>query len=114
MRKIVLAATLCGSFLFVGCSGKVQTNPIPEDRKFVLPSAKKEYLSVKYQNPSSTFFCFDGEEYLKNGNMKYWIFGHNHDVIEYKEHNVACICNPLGYYNESGNGKFVQIKQIII
>jgi len=80
----------------------------------VNPSAKKEYLSVKYQNPSSTFFCFDGEEYLKNGSMKYWIFGHNHDVIEYKEYNVTCICNPLGYYNESGNGKFVQIKQIII
>ena len=80
----------------------------------VNPSAKKEYLSVKYQNPSSTFFCFDGEEYLKNGNMKYWIFGHNHDVIEYEEHNVTCICNPLGYYNESGNGKFVKIKQIII
>ena len=75
-------------------------------------SAKKEYLNIKYQNPSSTFFCFDGEEYLKNGNMKYWIFGHNHDVIEYKEHNVTCICNPVGYHNESGNGKWIKIKQI--
>ena len=77
------------------------------------PSAKKEYLNAKYQNnQSSTFFCFDGEDYLKNGSMKYWIFGHNHDVIEYKEHNVKCICNPLGYFNESGNGSWVKIKQI--
>ena len=77
------------------------------------PSAKKEYLNPKYQNnQSSTFFCFDGEDYLKNGSMKYWIFGHNHDVIEYKEHNVKCICNPLGYFNESGNGSWVKIKQI--
>ncbi|MGJ0310892.1 metallophosphoesterase [Aliarcobacter cryaerophilus] len=77
------------------------------------PSAKKEYLNAKYQNnQSSTFFCFDGEDYLKNGSMKYWIFGHNHDVIEYKEHNVKCICNPLGYFNESGNGQWIKIKQI--
>ena len=70
-------------------------------------------MNSKYKNNlSNTFFCFDGEEYLKNGNMKYWIFGHNHDVIEYKEHNVTCICNPVGYHNESGNGKWIKIKQI--
>ncbi len=46
--------------------------------------------------------------------MKYWIFGHNHDIIEYKEYNVTCICNPLGYYNESGNGQWIKIKQIEI
>lgn len=77
------------------------------------PSAKKEYINIKYQNnPSSTFFCFDGEKYLKNGSMKYWIFGHNHDKIEYLEHNVKCICNPLGYSNESGNGECVKIRSI--
>ena len=70
-------------------------------------------LNIKIIN-QALFFCFDGEEYLKNGSMKYWIFGHNHDVIEYKEHNVTCICNPLGYYNESGNGKWIKIKQIEI
>ena len=77
------------------------------------PSVKDENMNSKYKNNlSNTFFCFDGEEYLKNGNMKYWIFGHNHDVIEYKEHNVTCICNPVGYHNESGNGKWIKIKQI--
>ena len=79
------------------------------------PSVKDENMNSKYKNNlSNTFFCFDGEEYLKNGNMKYWIFGHNHDVIEYKEHNVTCICNPVGYHNESGNGKWIEIKQIEI
>ena len=77
------------------------------------PSVKDENMNSKYKNNlSNTFFCFDGEEYLKNGSMKYWIFGHNHDVIEYKEHNVTCICNPVGYHNESGNGKWIKIKQI--
>ena len=79
------------------------------------PSVKDENMNSKYKNNlSNTFFCFDGEEYLKNKSMKYWIFGHNHDVIEYKEHNVTCICNPVGYHNESGNGKWIEIKQIEI
>lgn len=77
------------------------------------PSAKKDNINIRFQNnPSSTFFCFDGEKYLKNGNMKYWIFGHTHEELEYIEHNVQCICNPLGYFNESGNGKWVKIKNI--
>lgn len=77
------------------------------------PSAKNENVNVRFQNnPSNTFFTFDGEKYLKNGNMKYWIFGHTHEELEYQEYNVKCICNPLGYSNESGNGSWVKIKQI--
>lgn len=77
------------------------------------PSAKNEHININYQNnPSNVFFCFEGEKYLKNGNMKYWIFGHTHEELEYIEHNVHCICNPLGYFNESGNGKWVKIRQI--
>ena len=79
------------------------------------PSAKNEHINIRYQNnPSNVFFCFEGEKYLKNGNMKYWIFGHTHEELEYIEHNVHCICNPLGYFNESGNGKFVNIRTIEI
>jgi predicted phosphodiesterase len=79
------------------------------------PSAKNEYINIRYQNnPTNVFFCFEGEKYLKNGNMKYWIFGHTHEELEYIEHNVHCICNPLGYFNESGNGKFVNIRTIEI
>ena len=77
------------------------------------PSVKDENMNSKYKNNlSNTFFCFDGEEYLKNGSMKYWIFGHTHEELEYIEHNVHCICNPLGYFNESGNGKFINIRTI--
>ena len=79
------------------------------------PSAKNEHININYQNnPSNVFFCFEGEKYLKNGNMKYWIFGHTHEELEYIEHNVHCICNPLGYFNESGNGKFINIRTIEI
>jgi metallophosphoesterase superfamily enzyme len=79
------------------------------------PSAKNEHINIRYQNnPSNVFFCFEGEKYLKNGNMKYWIFGHTHEELKYIEHNVHCICNPLGYFNESGNGKFVNIRSIEI
>lgn len=47
------------------------------------PSAKNENVNVRFQNsPSNTFFTFDGEKYLKNGNMKYWIFGHTHEELE--------------------------------
>ena len=79
------------------------------------PSAKNEHINIRFQNnPSNVFFCFEGEKYLKNGNMKYWIFGHTHEELEYIEHNVHCICNPLGYFNESGNGKFINIRTIEI
>lgn len=79
----------------------------------VNPSAKNENVNVRFQNnQSNTFFTFDGEKYLKNGNMKYWIFGHTHEELEYEEYDVKYICNPLGYSNESGNGSWVKIKQI--
>lgn len=77
------------------------------------PSCKDENISERYQNnQSNTFFTFEGEEYLKNGSMKYWIFGHTHDELEYEEHNVKCICNPFGYPSESGFGVWVNIRQI--
>ncbi len=77
------------------------------------PSCKDENISEKYQNnQTNTFFTFEGEEYLKNGSMKYWIFGHTHKELEYEEHNVKCICSPFGYPNESGFGVWVNIRQI--
>jgi predicted phosphodiesterase len=77
------------------------------------PSAKDEHISVRYQNSSSNvFFCFEGEKYLKNGSMKYWVFGHTHEEVNYIEHDVQCICHPLGYPSESGNGEWVKVKQI--
>ena len=79
------------------------------------PSCKNEHINADFQNkPSNVFFTFEGEEYLKNGSMKYWVFGHTHEKLEYTEHGVKCICNPLGYFNESGNGQWIKIKSINI
>lgn len=44
--------------LFGGCSGKVQTNPIPENRKFTLPTTIKQY-----NNTISKEYITDFREY---------------------------------------------------
>jgi predicted phosphodiesterase len=79
----------------------------------ISPSCKDEHFSPRFQNSfSNTFFSFEGEKYLKDGYMKYWIFGHTHEEIEYEDHGVNCLCNPFGYPSESGNGQWVKMKQI--
>ena len=51
----------------------------------VNPSCSEEHINEKYHNnPTNTFFTFDGSKYYNNGTMKYWIFGHTHDSIEYE------------------------------
>jgi DNA repair exonuclease SbcCD nuclease subunit len=76
----------------------------------VNPSIAKKHTDPKYQEELTTgFFCFDGEEYLKQGSMKYWIYGHTHDAMEYELHGVTCICNPLGYPGE-GNSTLRRIE----
>ena len=43
----------------------------------VNPSCSEEHINEKYHNnPTNTFFTFDGSKYYNNGTMKYWIFGH--------------------------------------
>lgn len=75
----------------------------------VNPSIAKEHTDKKYQDELTTgFFTFDGERYLKNGSIKYWIYGHTHDFMEYDFHGVKCICNPLGYPGE-GNTNLKRI-----
>ena len=81
----------------------------------VNPSFKHEHINSAYENNIlNTFFTSDCSEFLKDGSMKYWIFGHAHDVIEYNLHNVKCICNPMGYPTESEYGDWVWIKSIEI
>jgi DNA repair exonuclease SbcCD nuclease subunit len=71
----------------------------------VNPSIRKEHTPGKYRDLDTTgFFTFDGEEFLENGGMKYWIFGHTHDRTEYELHGVGCLCNPMGYPGENMNG----------
>jgi hypothetical protein len=79
----------------------------------VNPCTNIEHIPDKYKkNISNTFFTFEGEKYLKNGTMKYWIFGHTHDYREFEEFGVKCISNPLGYPDEREDE--VKVKRIEI
>lgn len=79
----------------------------------VNPSIRKEHISSSYQEEMSTgFFSFDGERFIKDGTMKYWIYGHTHIEQEYSHHGVQCICNPMGYPGENGNGEWTWVKSI--
>ncbi len=81
----------------------------------VNPSFDEEHIDKKYHNNhTNTFFTFDGSKYYKNGTMKYWLFGHTHDTIEYEIDNVKFLCNPLGYPNESGYGENITMKSFEI
>ncbi len=77
------------------------------------PSYLHEHINSAYHNEQgNTFFTFDGHDLLKNGNMKYWIYGHTHDAIEYELFDKKVICNPFGYPSESNYGDWVWIKSI--
>ena len=79
------------------------------------PSFKHEHINKAYHNQTTNaFFTFNGHDLIANGTMKYWIFGHTHDAIEYELYGKKVICNPMGYPNENGNGDWVWIKSIKI
>ena len=81
----------------------------------VNPSFDEEHIDKKYHNsPMNTFFTFDGRKFYKDGPMKYWIFGHTHDAIEYEMEDVKFLCNPLGYPNESQYGESIIMKSFEI
>lgn len=51
------------------------------------------------------FYCFDGKEYLENGSMKHWVFGHTHRNFSrtYERQDGRSIeihCNSIGYPNK--------------
>jgi len=81
----------------------------------VNPSFDEKHIDSKYHNsPINTFFTFDGSKFFKNGSMKYWVFGHTHDSIEYDIGNIKFLCNPLGYPHESQYGDSVKMKSFKI
>jgi len=81
----------------------------------VNPSSDEEHINEKYHNsPINTFFTFDGSRFYKYGSMKYWVFGHTHDAIEYEMKDIKFICNPLGYPNESQYGDNINMKSFEI
>ena len=79
------------------------------------PSYKNEHIFDGYIGDKiNSFFTSNGHKYLINGSMKYWIFGHTHDMIDYEFEGVKCICNPFGYPSENDYGNWVEIKTIEI
>jgi DNA repair exonuclease SbcCD nuclease subunit len=79
------------------------------------PGFKDAHISQAYiGQQSNTFFTFNGYNLMYEGNMKYWIFGHTHDELEYEVDGVKCVCTPLGYPSESHYGDWTWIKSIEI
>lgn len=69
MKKISLIFVV--AFIFIGCSGKVQTNKIPDDKKYSIPTNyqhinDKEQLleieKVKYDEYAKDFFKVQKQE----------------------------------------------------
>ena len=79
----------------------------------VNPSYLHEHIAPSYINDKNNmFFTFDGHRFIKDGTMKYWVFGHTHNQLEYELYGVKCICNPFGYPDESCYGDDIWIKRI--
>ena len=77
------------------------------------PSCKDEHISKSFRNQdTNTFFTFNAEKYMILGSMKYWIFGHTHNEIEYEHHGIRCVCNIFGYPAESSYGDDAWIRSI--
>ncbi|MEN8303739.1 MAG: metallophosphoesterase [Campylobacterota bacterium] len=75
------------------------------------PSIKKEHTNKIYRDEDTTgYFTFDGSKYLKDGSMKYWVYGHTHIEAEHEIDRVKCICNPMGYPNERNGIKMKSIE----
>lgn len=72
MKKISLVLVL--TFIFIGCSGKVQTNKIPDDKRYSLPKNYKqlndreqllEIEKVKYDEYARNFFKVQKNEEIE-------------------------------------------------
>jgi len=75
------------------------------------PSYLHEHMCDAYYNiESNNFFTTDYHKYIKDGSMKYWVFGHTHDEVSYEFENTTVVCNPFGYPSESNYGDWVWIK----
>jgi len=56
--------------------------------------------NVLYGNSDyEAFYCFDGEEFLRNCKAKYWVCGHNHEprLNDVDAYGTRITLNPLGY-----------------
>lgn len=79
------------------------------------PSIERRHQCQKFAGKITTgFYSFNGKRFLKDGTMKYWIFGHTHAELDFETKGVRCLCNTLGLPSESNNGKLTSIKSFEI
>lgn len=72
------------------------------------PSVCMQFQTKGFQdNPTTAFFCFDGESLAIKTSAKIWIYGHTHERKMYVWHNKKFITSALGYKNEHYKGKIV-------
>nr|MBP3724313.1 hypothetical protein [Campylobacter sp.] len=64
MKSLIIA--VISAFLLFGCSGKEQTNPLPDQKKFHLPNSNSNFnnavlktQSEEYENYTRNFFGKD-------------------------------------------------------
>lgn len=69
----------------------------------VMPSINKEHITLRNPNDAiNSFYCFDGEEFIKNGSMQHWVFGHIHEIKTFEHNGVQMHCNAIGYSEQIG------------
>jgi predicted phosphodiesterase len=64
------------------------------------------------------FYCFDGKEYLENGSMKHWVFGHTHRNFQrsYERQDGKVIdirCNSIGYPKKRQDSRVIWRHQCV-
>lgn len=77
------------------------------------PTTQMEFQTKGWEkDPTTSFFCFDGEDLAIQTTAKLWIYGHTHERKTYIWHNKKFITSALGYKSEHYKGKIVTIEII--
>jgi len=78
----------------------------------MLPSISQKNIQNKYKREDLTsFYCFDGKDFMKNNQMKFWIYGHTHENLEFEEESVKCI-NSSPFLNKKGELELKTLKYL--
>lgn len=103
-------------------------SPLSEWRQFAEMYNYQKPLEGFYKNYSSThealqdyraFYCFDGKDYLENGSMTHWIFGHTHRSFERqyitdKGNEIKILCNSIGPPKKGQRGAKINMEIKVI
>lgn len=63
----------------------------------------KEFVSLKFAgSPLNPCFANDWLDKIQTLPIKYWIYGHTHEIQTHNINGIKFICNPVGYPFEQG------------